>query len=312
MKIVFFGTSKFAAAALKKLKESGHNVIACVTQPSRKSGRRLKITASPVSDEAESLKIPVLQPNNISEKDFILKLKSFEADFFVIVAFGKIVTKEILGMPRFCCLNIHASLLPKYRGAAPVKWAIINGEEKTGVTIMKVDEGLDTGDIVLQKEAVITKDDTAESLDAKLAEIGAGLLLEAIELIKDGKARFTGQNGKEATFAPKLTKEDGRIDWNSDTKSILDKIRGLRPWPGTYSFIEGRMLKIISAEAKRGVDTSRFLPGQVVISGEEEGFVVKTKDGSIAILELQLEGKKRLPAALFLRGHKVKTGARLG
>jgi methionyl-tRNA formyltransferase len=312
MKIVFFGTSKFAVKALKRLKDNIYPVAAVVTQPDRKSGRHLKITATPVKKEAQKLDIPIFQPEDITEKVFTEKLKSFNADFFVIVGFGTILTKDILDIPRICCLNIHASLLPKYRGAAPVKWAIINGEEKTGVTIIRVNEKMDAGDIILQKEINMKNTDTSQTLDNKLAAIGADLLIDTIDLILKGKAHFTAQNENEVVLAPKLTRDDGKMDWSLDTKSILNRIKGLKPWPGTYSFLENHVIKIISAEAKSGEDFSRFSPGHVVAADEKSGLIVKTGDGALSISEVQLEGKKPMSAEVFLRGHKIEVGTNLG
>lgn len=311
MKIVFFGTSQFAVSALEKLKTSGYAIAAVVTQPDKKGGRHLKFIASPVKKEATKLKVPVYQVWDMTEKTFIEKLKSFGADFFVVVGFGKILTKAILNIPQFCCLNIHASLLPKYRGAAPIKWALINGEEKTGVTIIRMNEGMDAGDIVLQKELKIEVDDTSQTLDEKLAVMGADLLIEAIELIKKGKADFIAQDEKETIFAPKLTKKDGKIDWNQSTISILNRIRGLKPWPDTYSFLEGHLLKIIRSEAKSDMNFKNFAPGQIIVADEKAGLIVKTGDSALSILELQLEGKKPMSTELFLRGHKINVGAKL-
>lgn len=311
MKIIFFGTSQFAVYALQKLKANGYSISAVITQPDRKSGRHLKLVAPPVKKEAARLEIPVYQVQNIAGADFIKKLKSIDADFFVVVGFGRILTRELLEVPRFCCLNIHASLLPKYRGAAPVKWAIVRGEEKTGVTIIRMNKKLDAGDIILQKEIKIKDTDIGESLDGRLAVLGAELLIEAIELIKAGKANFTKQNEKDATFAPKLTKEDGRIDWNSNTLDILNKIRGLKGWPGTYTHLDGRVLKIISAGEKAGMDFSRFKPGEVVAADEGSSLVIKTKDGVLSVSELQFEGGRRMPSKDFLRGHRIKIGTKL-
>lgn len=311
MKIVFFGTSKFAVSALERLRDSGYSIVAVVTQPDKRGGRHLKVTISPVKKEAQRLHIFVYQPQDITERGFIQKLKSFGADFFIVVGFGKILTKDILDIPRFRCLNIHASLLPKYRGAAPINWALINGEKKTGVTIIRMNEEMDAGDIVLQKEVKIETDDTSQTLNGKLTAIGAELLIDAIELMRKGKAKFIEQNEKYVTFAPKLTKKDGEIDWNLDTINILNRIKGLKPWPDTYSFLKGHILKIISAEAKSGNDFSRFLPGQVVAADGREGLIVKTGDGALSISELQLEGKKQMSAELFLRGHKIEIGVKL-
>jgi methionyl-tRNA formyltransferase len=310
-KIVFFGTSKFAVSALKRLKDSGCSVVTVVTQPDKKGGRHLKIITSPVKDEALRLNIPVYQPLSITEEGFVDKLKSSKADFFVVVSFGTILPAEILEIPKSCCLNIHASLLPRYRGAAPVRWALINGEKKTGVTIIKMNEKLDAGDIVLRKELKIEEADTSEILDNKLAGIGAELLIEAIGLTMNGKAKFIKQNEKEATFAPRLTKEDGKLDWKLGSDSILNRINGLKPWPGTYSFLEGGLLKIIAAKKVLRKDSSKFTPGEI-IAADKEGLIIKTGDSAISILELQLEGKKRMSAELFLRGHKIKPGLKLG
>lgn len=319
MKIVFFGTSKFAVSALKRLKGAGYSVEAVVTQPDRKGGRHLQILPSPVKNEAEKISAPIHQPHDITERSFIEKIRSYGADFFAVVGFGNILTKELLDIPKFCSLNIHASLLPKYRGAAPVRWAVANGEKATGVTIIRMNEEMDAGDIVLQKEAKIAPDETSVSLDDRLAKLGAELLIEAMELIGKGKAQFRKQDEKDVTFAPKLTKKDGRIDWNLDTASILNKVRGFSPWPGTYSSLEGRVLKVISAErAEGGRSTlnkggfSGFSPGEVVIADEKAGIVVKTGDGAIAIKELQLEGRKQMSAELFLRGRRIVVGTKLG
>lgn len=319
MKIVFFGTSKFAVSALKRLKAAGYAVAAVVTQPDRKGGRHLKILPSPVKKEAEKLSAPVYQPEDITEQSFIEKIRSYGADFFVVVGFGSILTKELLDIPKFCCLNVHASLLPKYRGAAPVKWAVANGEKATGVTIIRMNEEMDAGDIVLQKEVGIGPDETSAALDDRLAKLGADLLIDAIEAIKKGKAQFRKQDEKDVTFAPRLTKKDGRIDWSLDTASILNRVRGFSPWPGTYSSLEGRVLKVISAEEAEGghstlnkADFSGFSPGEVVAADEKAGLIVKTRDGAIAIKELQLEGKKQMSAELFLRGRKIEIGTKLG
>jgi methionyl-tRNA formyltransferase len=312
MKIVFFGTSQFAVSALKKLKVNGYSIAGVVTQPDKKSGRHLKISISPVKKEAQRLHIPIYQPLDIIEQGFIERLKDFAADFFIVVGYGKILTKELLNIPRFCCLNIHASLLPKYRGAAPINWAIINGEEKTGVTIIKMNERMDAGDIILQKEIGIKPDDTSITVGDRLAVIGAELLMDAIELVKKDKADFIKQNERDATFAPKLTKEDGRIDWNLDTTSILNRIRGLKPWPSTYSLLEGHVLKIIFAQPKSIKGISHFLPGAVIAADTKSGLIVRTGDSALSILELQLEGKRQMSIESFLRGHTIRAGTILG
>lgn len=311
MNIIFFGTSNFAVSALKKIAASEHHVLAVVTQPDRKRGRHLKVLAAPVKIEAEELKIPIFQPENISDAGFIGRLKAMNADLFVIVAFGIILKNDILNMPRSYCLNVHGSLLPKYRGAAPVKWAIVNGDKVTGVTIMKVSRQLDAGDILLQEEIEITPGETSVSLERKLADKGADLLLEGIKLIERGKALFKEQNESDATYAPKLTKHDGHIDWKMGTLAMLDRIRGLKPWPGTYTFLDSHVLKIIEAEAVLGEGLSGFKPGEIAAVDDEKGLIVKTGDGAVSITQLQLEGKKRMSARVFLRGHRLETGKKL-
>ena len=307
MKIIFFGTSEFAAVILKKLTEGGNSIAAVVTQPDKKSGRKLKVSPSPVKGEAGKLSLPVYQPEDIAENAFIDKLKDEGADFFVVVAYGTIMPKALLDMPRFCPLGIHPSLLPKYRGASPINRALINGDDKTGVTIIKMNEKMDAGDIALQKEIGIGPSDTAEVLGPRLAAIGAELVMEAMESIKAGRADFRKQDEKQITFAPKLKKEDGKIDWNMTTPEILNRIRGLKPWPGTYSSINGRTIKIISAGEKKG-EFSSFSPGQVITADQKEGLVVKTGDSALSISEVQLEGKKAMGAKPFLRGCNIKPG----
>lgn len=311
MKIVFFGTSEFAAGVLRIISKKC-SVIAVVTQPDRKKGRSLKIWPPPVKIEAEKSGITVFQPLDADEPQFVAKIKQLDGDAFVVVSFGQILGKDLLNASKFGSLNIHPSLLPKYRGAAPIHRAVLAGEEKTGVTIIKMNEKLDAGDIVLQKELKIEENDTSEILSDKLAVMGADLLIEAMRLIEEGKAKFTKQNESEATLAPKLKKEDGIIRWDSSTTSILNMIRALKPWPGTYSTLDGRMLKIISAEEVKGSDFGKFSPGEIIVADEKKGFIVKTKDGAISILKVQTEGKKEMPAELFLRGRKVKVGAKLG
>ncbi len=311
MKIIFFGTSVFAVRALKKLREAGHEIPAVVTQPDRKRGRDLQPAPPPVKEEALNLKLRVLQPEDVSEEGFISSLKDAAADLFVVVSFGGILSKALLDIPRISCLNIHASLLPKYRGAAPVKWAIANGEKETGVTIMRMSEQMDAGDIVLQKKVKVDARETSVDLDGRLSALGADLLPEAIELIMGGKAEFAKQDEKDATYAPKLRKEDGHIDWGMDTESILNRIRGFKPWPGTYSYYGGSILKIIEAKSQGGEGFSRFSPGMIAIADIESGLIVRTGDGAVSIKELQIEGKRRMNTELFLRGHKLAIGTKL-
>jgi len=312
MKIVFFGTSEFAASILQRLAGSGHSVAAVVTQPDRKGGRLLKTLTHPVKKRAKELALPLYQTGGFPDRELSARLKAAGADLFVVAAFGTILKKDLLDIPDVCSLNAHASLLPKYRGAAPVNWAVINGERKTGVSVIRMNERMDAGDIVIKRETDIGKDETSEGLSQRLAEMGGTLVLDAIELIRSGAARFLRQDEAEATFAPKLKKKDGKLDWSADTVSILNRVRGLKPWPGAYSFIGGRVLKIISAGPVATETFSHFSPGEVVAAGAGQGLFVKTGDGAISVFELQIEGKKPMRAEPFLRGHKIEVGKKLG
>ena len=311
VKIIFFGTSQFAVHILKIIAKKC-SIAAVVTQLDRKKGRNLKLSPPPAKIEAERLGVAVFQPADVNSMQFAAKMKELNADAFVVVSFGTMLGKGLLDMPKIGSLNIHPSLLPKYRGAAPIHRAILNGEKKTGVTIIKMNEKLDAGDIILQKESEINETDTSETLSGKLAAMGAELLIESMQLIEKGKAKFIKQDGDNVTFAPKLKKEDGIIRWDSPASSILNKIRAMVPWPGTYSRLDGRTLRIISAEIVKNGDSGRFSPGEVIAADEKAGLIVKAKDSAILITRLQIEGKKEMPAELFLRGHKVRAGAKLG
>jgi len=311
MNIVFFGTSEFAATILRIISKQC-TIVAVVSQPDRKKGRSLKVSAPAVKVEAERLGITVFQPADINDPQFIAKLKAIDADVFVVVSFGAMLRTELLNLPKFGALNIHPSLLPKYRGAAPIHRAILAGETKTGVTIIRMNERLDAGDIILQKELKIDAIDTSETLSGKLAAMGAELLMESMRLLGGGGAKFIKQDESKATLAPKLKKEDGLICWDTSTVDILNKIRALKPWPGTYSSLDGRTLKITEAKAMEGIDFGGSSPGDVILADEKKGFIVRTKDGAISIVTIQVEGKKEMAAELFLRGHKIKVGTRLG
>ena len=311
MEIVFFGSSQFAVASLERLHDEDISISHVITQPDRKRGRNLRVLPTPVKSASQRLSIPICEAPEVHSMDFIKFLESLNADFFVVVAYGKILSKELLRIPKYCCLNVHASLLPKYRGAAPVNWAIINGERESGVSIIRMNECLDGGDIVMQKTVSISEKDTSVTLETRLAEMGGELLIKAIDLIAEGKGSYRKQDPSAVSFAPKLKKTDGEIDWKSDNKSIINRIRGLKPWPGTYSFLNGKLLKIITAEEYDG-DCKGASPGEVVTVKGQAGFVVRTGDGALLIREVQLEGKKPMSSELFIRGHKVTRGKKLG
>lgn len=308
MNIVFFGTSEFAIPALRALLGSRHKVMALVAQPDRKKGRRLKLSPPPTKVLALAKGASIYQPQDVSSGESIEYLKKIGADLFVVIAFGQILKKEVLAIPRVFSINLHASLLPKYRGAAPTNWAIINGDQTTGFTAIRMNEKMDAGDIILKKEVVIEEGDTNITLNEKLSELGADILLKAIELIEAGKARFEKQDDLTATYAPKLKKADGLIDWNEPAKDIHNKVRGFVPWPGAYTHYEGKALRILQTELSNKLYSKDAAAGEVVDIIKNKGIVAHTGSGDLIIRHLQLEGKKILDADSFLRGHRIPKG----
>ena len=307
MNIVFFGTSEFALAVLHRLIDSRNKVLAVVTQPDRQKGRRLKVMPSPTKVLAESKGIPVYQPDDASSKDSISYLKKLNADLFIVVAFGQILKKEVLELPKIYAVNVHGSLLPKYRGAAPTNWAIINGEKTSGVTIIKLNEKMDEGDIILKKEIAIDNEDTNITLSEKLSDLGADALVEAIKLIEAGKAELVKQDDSIATYAPKLEKENGLIDWNEPAIKIHNKVRGFLPWPSAYTHFNKKILKILKTEVLEEPKT-KAKPGEVIEILKHRGIVVKTGEGNILIEHVQIEAKKPFDTDAFLCGHKLPLG----
>ncbi len=310
MRIVFFGTPDFAVLPLKKLLDSGHEVAAVVTQPDRQSGRGRRVKPCPVKVEALNAGLKVVQPLKVRGPDFVDELKSLAPSIIIVVAYGQILPPGIIDMPEFGCVNIHASLLPKYRGAAPVNWAIINGEEKTGVTIMLMDEGMDTGPVLLQDEVKIAPDDTTGSLLEKLSKIGADILLPVIEGLEKGSIKPEAQPDG-ASYAPIMKKTDGLINWSKQAGELSSFINGMNPWPGAYSFIEKERVKILQAVP----DDSSEGPvckdeGGVIARADKGGLFVCTGKGSLSILEIQPPGKPAMPVKAFLQGRKLKEGTR--
>ncbi len=307
MRIVFMGTPDFAAAALESLIPK-HEVLLAVTQPDKPKGRGKELARSEVKICAEKYGIPVFQPEKIRDPEAVKYLKETGAELFVVAAFGQILPKEVLDIPKYGCINIHASLLPKYRGASPIQQAIIDGEEKTGVTIMRMDEGLDTGDILLQKEIPIRKEDTGGSLFDRLSYLGSGLVLDAIEKIEDGTIEPVRQEEAQSSYVGMIRKDAGRIDFNQDAGKLSRLIRAMDPWPSAYTGLKGKTLKIWKAEA---VPEKKGDPG-LVTGVEKDCFTVACGRGSLRITELQLEGKKRMPVKDFLLGFHLEEGTRLG
>ncbi len=305
LKIVFMGTPEFALPSLKALVEESYNLICVVTQPDRPKGRGRKLSPPPVKELAVGYKIPVLQPEDASEKKFLSFLKEQGPDLIIVVAYGQILKRELLDIPSLGVINVHPSLLPKYRGAAPIQWAIMNDDPVTGVTIMRMNERMDAGPILLQKEVPILPDETAGSLHDRLAEIGAKLLLEAIDGLVAGSIKEIPQDDSKATYAPKIDRSLSIIDWAHSANRISARIRALDPWPGALSHIGKREVKLFSStvlDNERGGD-----PG-TICELAKEGLIVETGRGLVLIKELQLPGRKRLPAAEFLKGFPLKKG----
>lgn len=307
MNIVFFGTSEFALGVLHRLINSKHKVLAVVTQPDRQKGRRLKVTPTPTKILAQANNIPVYQPNDASSKDSLNYLKKLNADLFAVVAFGQILKKEVLEIPRLYAVNVHGSLLPKYRGAAPTNWAIINGDRVSGITIIKMNEKMDEGDIILKKEIPIDEEDTNITLSEKLSDQGADAFIDAIELIQSGKVVLTPQENSQATYAPKLKKENGLINWNEPAQIIHNKVRGFLPWPGAYTYFNKKILKVLKTEVMKGC-TGQADNGEVVAIDKDKGIEVKTGKDNLSIQYVQLESKKPFSISALLCGYKISPG----
>lgn len=303
MKIVFMGTPGFAVPSLNALIESEDEVVGVVTKADKPQGRGQRIESPPIKILSQQYGIPILQPEKLRTEEFFNELRIFNPDLICVTAYGKILPKNILELPPCGCINVHASLLPKYRGAAPINWAIINGEKNTGITTMLMNEGMDTGDILLQEEMPIDEEDTGETLSEKLSHIGAELLIQTIKLLKENKLSPIPQDHSKATYASMLKKEDGLIDWSKSAQEIRNSIRGNLPWPGAYTFLEGKNLKIYKAIVSLG----QGKPGLVIISTRGT-LRVATGAGAIDIHELQIEGGRRLPTEAFLSGRKIKEG----
>ncbi|WP_317368070.1 methionyl-tRNA formyltransferase [uncultured Tyzzerella sp.] len=302
MNIVFMGTPDFAVESLKKLIEN-HNVIAVISQPDKPKGRGKKLFNTPVKQFAIDNGIEkIYQPEKARDESFVKELKSLNADLFVVVAYGQILSEEVLNIPKYGCINVHGSLLPKYRGAAPIQWAIINGEEKTGVTIQYMEKGVDTGDMILKEEIVIEKTETYKTLYDKMSVVGAEALIKAIYLIETGNAKPEKQDHDEATFAPMINKEMGHIDWNNNSKDIINLIRGINPMPMAYTVYKDEVFKISEAEEVTGYSGNI---GEIV-DVQKDGFIVKTKDSAVIIKEMQAKGGKRMKSSDYLRGHSIE------
>jgi methionyl-tRNA formyltransferase len=318
MTLVFCGTPRFAVPTLEKLVEVGHSLPLVVTQPDRARGRGMELAISPVKDAATRLGIAVLQPSTIKNNaEFRDQLAAIRPDAIIVVGYGRIIPQWMIDLPRLGNLNLHASLLPKYRGAAPIQWAIANGESVTGVTTMRIDAGLDTGDILMQRETPIGLEDTAETLGPKLASVGAELMVETLRGLESGQVRPTPQDHALATLAPILKKEDGRMDFSRSATDLFNRLRGFQPWPGAFTIFKGRTLQVHRAQPWQHAVT--LTPGEIAVEGTR--LLVgcgkgkdkdKDKHTALELIEIQLDGKRRMTAQEFINGYRPKSGDHLG
>ena len=311
MRVIFMGTPDFSVGTLEALVAAGHDVCLAVTQPDKPEGRGKEMQFPPVKETAIKHGIPVYQPKKIREPECVEELRKYNADVMVVVAFGQILPKTILEMTPYGCINVHASLLPKYRGAAPIQWSIIEGEAVTGVTTMQMDEGLDTGDMIMKEEVPIAEDETGESLHDKLAAAGAALCVETLKALEDKNAVFEKQGESPTAYAKMLTKEMGNIDWNQSAVQIERLVRGLNSWPSAYTRWNGKVMKIWRAKAEPGPagenTAGNGQPGTVT-EVRRDSFAVQTGDGVLRVYEVQIPGKKRMETSAFLRGYTMEPG----
>ena len=315
MKIIFMGTPDFSVNTLDALVSAGHNVVLVVSQPDKPKGRSKEPQFSPVKRAAIKYSLPVYQPTSLRTEEAVKYLRACKADIMVVVAFGQILPKVVLEMTTYGCINVHASLLPAYRGAAPIQWPIINGDKKTGVTIIQMDEGIDTGDMILKEEIPINDQETASTLHDELAKLGAKLCVKALKQIEDNTVIYQPQQETTTSYAKMLTKEMGRISWSKSAVEIERLVRGLNPWPGVYTFLDGKELKVWKArivdcdcgQCQEWSIQDNYQIGAVVHVGNDK-LVIKTGNGLLELLEIQLSGKKRMEIDAFLRGNKINPG----
>lgn len=305
MNIIFAGTPEFSVPALEKLHEAGHNIDLVITQQDRRKGRGKKLQPTPVKEKALELGLEVFQPSNINSKESLDYIKSFNPDVIVVIAYGQIFKEEVLNLPKYGCINIHASLLPKYRGAAPINWVLINGEDETGVTIMQMEKGLDTGDMYYKKKIAIKNTDDSEDIHDKLSSLGAEAIVESLEDIISGKLKGEKQDDSKSSYSPMIYKETGHIDWNKNAEDIYNLIRGVKPWPGAFSIYEDENMKIHDVEILE--EKSNNNPGEI-IQVSDSGVKVSSKDKMILIKELQFPNKRRMKVEEYILGNKIEEG----
>lgn len=305
MNIIFMGTPDFAVPTLESLANKGYSIDLVITQQDKRRGRGKKVQYTPVKEKAIELGLEVFQPENVNDEESIEKIKSLQPDFIVVVAYGQILKKEILDVPKYSCINVHASLLPKYRGAAPINWAIVDGEKETGVTIMEMEKGLDTGDMILWKSIPIDIDDDAQIIHDKLSDLGGATIVEALEGIKNGELSKVKQNHSLSSYASMLSKETGIINWNESGENIRNLVRGLKPWPCAYTKYKEDTVKIYSVDL---VDRINSGQNGEIVRVDQEGIYVNSLDKIVVIKELQFPGKKKMLTKDFLRGNSIEEG----
>ncbi|MBO5087762.1 MAG: methionyl-tRNA formyltransferase [Lachnospiraceae bacterium] len=316
MRVVYMGTPDFAVDTLDAIVKDGHEVLLVVTQPDKAKGRGKKLQYTPVKEKALEYNLPVAQPEKVREETFMEELETLNPDVIVVVAFGQILPERILNIPKYGCINVHASLLPAYRGAAPIQWAVIDGLEESGVTTMYMEKGLDTGDIICQSRLTLSQDETGGSLFERLAKEGASLLLTTLKELEAGTATRTKQDDSKSSYAKMLTKDMGNLDFSQDAVVLERLIRGLNPWPSAYTRLKEKTLKVYEAKVLSETEVESFDAKQAesgsVIAVDKKSFVVRCGKGALRIMNLQLEGKKRMDTAAFLLGYKIEVGETLG
>ncbi|MCF2640873.1 MAG: methionyl-tRNA formyltransferase [Lachnospiraceae bacterium] len=308
MRVIFMGTPDFSVGILEEIIKAGHEVVLAVTQPDKPKGRGNTVQFPPVKETALTHGIEVYQPTKIRDAECVEYLRKYHADIMIVAAFGQILSKEILDMPRYGCVNVHASLLPKYRGAAPIQWAVINGEKVSGVTTMRMDIGIDTGDMIEKVEVPLDKEETGGSLFDRLAEEGAKLCVHTMSEIEAGRATYTKQDESEATHTSMIKKQFGKIDWTKSAVEIERLVRGLNPWPSAYTSLNGKTLKIWRTSVEEADSGAK---AGTIVSLKKDEIAVQTGKGILLLQEVQLEGKKRMPVDAFLRGYQLEKGALL-
>lgn len=311
MRIVFMGTPDFAVPSLEMLVKEGYEVVAVITQPDKPKGRGNKMTAPPVKEFALKHQIKVLQPEKIKTPEFIDQIRAFIPDLLITAAYGKILTKELLEVPVYGCINVHGSLLPAYRGAAPINWAVIKGEKKTGITTMYTDVGVDTGDMLLKKELEIGSDMTVGELHDKMSVLGAEVLMETLTALINGTLQRIPQEDSQSSYAPMMNKELGHIDWNKSALEIHNLVRGTDPWPGAYTFLLGNRMRVWKTSLVPGKSDTEIDNGKI-LKVDDEGILVKCPDGNLMIKEVQFDSSKRMSVGDYIRGHEINAGETLG